>query len=261
MYRTLNADKIIATLAQLQARIDERFPGAGLAKVCAELAGIARESDARVTAIRKPRLGLRISVVLFLVASLWLLFTISSYLDFEKTTADNIYSVLQGIDAALNIVVLMGAAALFLFAAEERGKRRRALAAIHELRSVIHVIDMHQLTKDPTSATAVSVPTPSSPRRTLTPYELSRYLDYCSELLSLAAKVAAIYSQGLPDPVIVDAVSDIERLTSNLSAKVWQKIAMIERDAAHAAGLPLRAFESAVATPALSAPPAVKPKP
>jgi hypothetical protein len=32
---------------------------------------------------------------------------------------------------------------------ETRVKRRRALRAIHELRSIAHVIDMHQLTKDP----------------------------------------------------------------------------------------------------------------
>ena len=32
---------------------------------------------------------------------------------------------------------------------------------------------------------------PSSPKRLLSPFELTRYLDYCSEMLSLAAKVAA----------------------------------------------------------------------
>ena len=37
MYRALDADKIIATIDLLQRRIDERFPGAGLARVAADL--------------------------------------------------------------------------------------------------------------------------------------------------------------------------------------------------------------------------------
>ena len=36
-------------------------------------------------------------------------------------------------------------------------------------------------------------------------FELSRYLDYCSEMLSLTAKLAALYAQNLPDPVIIEA--------------------------------------------------------
>jgi hypothetical protein len=229
MYRTLDVSRIIASLTQLEARIEERFPGAGLSKVCAELTRVARETSSRVSDIRRPRFGMRIGSALVLLACVGLFALIVPLLDFEKRTADNVYSVLQGVDAALNIVVLTGASALFLFAAEERAKRKRALAALHELRSLVHVIDMHQLTKDPMSAASVSQPTASSPKRTMTPFELSRYLDYCSELLSLAAKVGALYAQGLPDPVVVDAVSDLERLTSNLSAKAWQKIALVER--------------------------------
>jgi hypothetical protein len=47
MYRTLDPDKIVATLDQLVARISERFPGAGLARVCTELKLVAAESQAR----------------------------------------------------------------------------------------------------------------------------------------------------------------------------------------------------------------------
>ena len=44
---------------------------------------------------------------------------------------------------------LIGAAVLFLVTLEVRLRRQRALAAIHELRSLAHVVDMHQLTKHP----------------------------------------------------------------------------------------------------------------
>lgn len=58
--------------------------------------------------------------------------------------------------------------------------------------------------------------------------ELLRYLSYCSELLSLSGKVAALYADKLRDPVIVEAVGDIERLTTELSQKMWQKIELVE---------------------------------
>jgi hypothetical protein len=54
-----------------------------------------------------------------------------------------------------------------------------------------------------------------------------RYLDYCSELLSLTSKVAALYVQHLNDAVVLAAVNDIESLAASLSHKIWQKIMII----------------------------------
>ena len=59
-------------------------------------------------------------------------------------------------------------------------------------------------------------------------FEVTRYLDYCSEMLSLISKLAALYAQNLPDAVVIDAVNDIEELTTNLSSKIWQKITIID---------------------------------
>ena len=143
------------------------------------------------------------------------------------TNADNVYTLIQGFDALIHIVFVVGGLLFFLVSMEDRLKRRRALRAVNELRSIIHVVDMHQLTKEPASSFAGGTPTPNSPKRNLTPFELGRYLDYCSEMLALIAKVAVLYAQALPDPVIVDAVSDIERLTTNLSQKIWAKITLI----------------------------------
>ena len=44
----------------------------------------------------------------------------------------------------------------------------------------------------------------------MSPFELSRYLDYCSEMMSLTSKVAVLFAQSFPDPVVTEAVSDIE---------------------------------------------------
>jgi hypothetical protein len=139
-----------------------------------------------------------------------------------------VFGVFQGIDAAMNITVLVGAALFFAISIEDRIKRRRSLRDLHVFRTLAHVIDMHQLTKDPSIVLQAGPPTEASPKRAMNRFELTRYLDYCSEMLSLTSKLAALYAQNLPDPVVIDAVNDIEELTSNLSRKIWQKITILD---------------------------------
>ena len=230
MYRTLDATRIIDTLQQLQRRVSERFPGAGLAGVCAELTQIAEQAHARSQAIRRPDWVLRLLVGGILIAGLALLFTVGFLMLQSTRASDDLFGTLQGVDSAFNILLLMGASLFFLVSLEDRRKRKLALQALHELRSIVHVIDMHQLTKDPSTEVGVSAPTPSSPQRVLSPEQMLRYLDYCSEMLSLASKVAALYAQSYPDPVVTESVSDIERTATGLSQKIWQKINIIHRN-------------------------------
>jgi hypothetical protein len=86
---------------------------------------------------------------------------------------------------------------------------------------------MHQLTKDPAALAGHFKPAAHSPQRRLDAADLSRYLDYCSEMLSITGKLAALYAQSVNDDVVVQAVNDVESLGSNLSRKIWQKIIMI----------------------------------
>ncbi|HEU0051837.1 MAG TPA: hypothetical protein VFQ39_01625, partial [Longimicrobium sp.] len=146
-----------------------------------------------------------------------------------RTEGVNVADFLQAVEAGLNDVVLIGAAIFFLVTVEARIKRRRALGFLRELRAVAHIVDMHQLTKDPGAAVQVGSNTPSSPRRTLTPYELSRYLDYCSEMLALDSKLAALYAQNFDDPVVLAAVDEVETLCTGLSGKIWQKLVILNR--------------------------------
>jgi hypothetical protein len=213
----------------LESRIQERFPGAGLRTVCAELVQIARQTGERSRQIARPHSGLRVGGILFVLAAVCTLAFVSVRIFASTRASDDLAGTIQGIDAAFNLIVLMGGVVYFVFSLEQRAKRRGALKALHELRSIIHVIDMHQLTKDPISDCTVSAATPSSPKRTLTPFQLTRYLDYCSEMLSLAAKVAALYAQSFPDPVVTEAVNDLERTASSISQKIWQKIDIQQR--------------------------------
>ena len=97
---------------------------------------------------------------------------------------------------------------------------------------------MHQLTKDPTLLLDAIAPTASSPERTMGRQEIQRYLDYCSEMLSLAAKIAALYAQATKDPVIIDSAQSLEQLTANMSGKIWQKIRMAQDVAAKSGAQP-----------------------
>jgi hypothetical protein len=87
---------------------------------------------------------------------------------------------------------------------------------------------MHQLTKDPDKVLHPRNDTPSSPTREYSQPLIARYLDYCSELLSLISKVAALYAQTFDDPVVLAAVDEVEGLTTGLSGKIWQKIMILE---------------------------------
>ena len=135
----------------------------------------------------------------------------------------------QAVDAGINDIVFVGIAILFLVTLEGRIKRKQALGAIHELRSLAHIIDMRRLMKDPEIILTGGPATKSSPKRTMTTFEMSRYLDYCSEMLSLIGKVAALYAQRFNDPVALSAVDEIEDLTTGLSRKIWRKIMIINQ--------------------------------
>lgn len=226
MYRTLDYEKILATIAQLQARIADRFPDSGLRQVCAEVQVIAEDGRRRVEWIAKPDWLLRVSVAIFIVlALLGFVYSVSS-LELSLHGL-SVADLVQAAEAVLNEVVLIGAAIFFLVSIESRIKRYRALAALHELRAIAHVVDMHQLTKDPAMLGQYVIVSNQSPPRGMTAFELKRYLDYCSELLALIGKLAALYSQQLPDAIVVSAANDIEDLCTALSRKIWQKITLI----------------------------------
>jgi CheY-specific phosphatase CheX len=65
------------------------------------------------------------------------------------------------------------------------------------------------------------------PERILSRFELSRYLDYCSEMLSITGKIAALYIQEFDDDVALSAVNEVENLTTGLSRKIWQKLMIV----------------------------------
>jgi len=58
-----------------------------------------------------------------------------------------LFNILQAFESEINDIVFTGIGIIFLVTLENRIKRGRAVRALHELRSIAHVIDMYQLTK------------------------------------------------------------------------------------------------------------------
>jgi hypothetical protein len=233
--RRLDLDAIVGTTARLRARIVDRFGTRGIAALACELETIAREAEARIERISRPHWPLR-SAVGGVFALTVVIVALSANGIRVDARVDGLDEWLQVIESGVQDVVFLGIGVAFLLTLEQRHRRRQALAAIHELRSLCHVIDMHQLTKDPDSLTYPQGRTEHSPERwAMTGYELSRYLDYCSEMLSLAAKVAALYAQTANDPVVLGAVREIQELASDLSSELWQKIVILDRMTAESA--------------------------
>lgn len=225
----LHPARIIETIQALGDRIEERFPASGLARVARQQLGIARNTLARVEWVRRPILWVRAAVGLVILLIVALVAGIALRINLNPGGVHFI-DVIQAVDAVINELILLGAAILFLATTEGRIKRKKALASLRELRALAHIVDMHQLTKDPERVIGSGrEDTPSSPRRTLTRWELSRYLDYCSEMLALNSKLAALYAQNLDDPVVLAAVDEVETLTTGLCAKIWQKLVIVNR--------------------------------
>jgi hypothetical protein len=228
-YRYLRADKIIETQRRLRDRIAKRFPASGLSEVASELLAVAEEAAVRAERIRRPNRLLRLGVALLLLGAVGLAITIAREL---KVQADleEVLNLVQFVEAGLGATVFLGVGVLFLLTLELRLKRRRAQSAIHELRAIAHVVDMHQLAKDPEGLAhrgpVISVVAPGQTTQTL--YDLNRYLNYCNELLAIISKIAAVYVQDFPDDQTVAAVDQIESLCLGLAQKIWQKLMVLE---------------------------------
>ena len=227
-YRRLDGAMVAETAATLADRVTERFPASGLAGVVDELARNARTAGKEARGLTRPYYGLRTLVVLVVVGGVAAQVWAAGLVDWSalKTAGDPV-ALTPVVESAVNLLLLMAAGAWFLLTLEERLRRSRVQAWLHRLRAFAHVVDMHQLTKDPTVILNAGPRTPSSPDRAMTRFELARYLEYCAEMLALTGKPAALMAGESDDHVIIAAASDVENLCTDLGRKVWQKIMIL----------------------------------
>jgi hypothetical protein len=133
------------------------------------------------------------------------------------------------VETMINDVIFVALALFFLYSIPNRLERGHTLKLLHRLRSLAHIVDMHQLTKDPERLRDSFHPTSKTIDVNLGRDEMEAYLNYCSELLSLIGKAAALCAEESQDSIVLDTVSTIETLTLGMSRKIWQKISVLAK--------------------------------
>ncbi|HRV57819.1 hypothetical protein [Phycicoccus sp.] len=225
----LDAPTVIATIDQLEGRIRARFADRGLPKAAAELRSAATEvSELGVHLrgrLRVLRWTARAASVLVALGMALVLVVAARDADLSGSVRSVDWVAL--VESTIQTLVFGGLTLLFLNALPDRLERRHLLRRLHRLRSLAHVIDMHQLTKDPERLRSDFEPTDATVAVDLTRAEMQHYLGYCSELLALVGKVAALCAEDSQDGLILETVSDIENLTNGMSRKIWQKISLL----------------------------------
>lgn len=224
----LEAAAVRETVVELEQRIAARFPNRGLRKAAADLVVLIDAVHSGAAGgqgrVRVLRIASRVAMVLILAATVAALLLATK--DAISAGLDS-FRLLPLIETVVNDVVFAGIAVFFLYSFPERLQRGRLLNLLHQLRSSAHIIDMHQLSKDPEQLRPSFVPTPVSKPLELTRDEMERYLDYCSELLALVGKTAALCAEESRDSLVLETVSTVETLTVGISRKIWQKISTL----------------------------------
>ena len=105
---SLDPALVVATIDRLRDRIRERFPNAGLERVCASLADAARRTAAETDYIKAPNLLVRTGVGFVLALSLFLVFAATRHLSLSSG-APKALEIVQGVDASINVVLLTAA--------------------------------------------------------------------------------------------------------------------------------------------------------
>jgi hypothetical protein len=227
----LSPEHVGATVAHLERRIQARFGERGLTKAARDLGHlivlVQSEADQARDRIRRTTLIARAVSITIVAATVFALaFSLrSAVLHGLARTTDWVPLV----ESVINDLVFAAIAVVFLWAFPERLERRTLFRLLHTLRSLAHVIDMHQLSKDPEQLSPTYTPTEQSIVHGLDADQLYHYLTYCSEMLSLTAKTSALCGEYSTDSVVLETISYLETLTTELSEKIWQKISLLPR--------------------------------
>src|SRR5215468_5252799 len=229
-FQRLDPGAVQKTVDRLVMRITRRFPDRNLRLVAAELSGLVGEVSAQSSVDRRRNraIGLACRVAAITIVTIAITAIILAIHDALPESGEvRGFQWLSVLESGIADLVYASIAVYFLMSLPNRLTRRRLLALLHRLRSLAHVVDMHQLTKDPERLQERFRGTDATIAFTMTAAELENYLDYCSEMLSLIAKTAALCAEESTDAVVLDTVSEVETLTVGLAREIWQKISLL----------------------------------
>lgn len=227
-YTRLDATAVRDTVDRLQQRIQARFPTRNLPKVATEVSSTIDELLIRprsrwygvVHVVSRALIGMLLIALIFAFVIL---------LSGTAGTGDEprSWEWASIVESMVNDLVFAAVAIFFLWHVPNRLQRHHYLKSLHKLRSLAHIIDMHQLAKDPERLDPGYERTERSPDLHMDLHQLWSYLDYCSELLSLVGKAAALFAEHSDDDTVLATVEGIEELTTGMCRKIWQKISLL----------------------------------
>jgi hypothetical protein len=224
----LQSEPVLDTVRRLESRIAARFPDRGLRRVASELERLTAEVQRIAPDLRgRVRTARAVGRALAVLVLAGIGVAVTVGLRSAAKDTDREFDWLFVVETTINDVVFAAIAVYFLITFPDRVQRGHTLALLHRLRSLAHIVDMHQLTKDPERLRASFEPTRASVDPQLNREQMEHYLNYCSELLSLVAKAAALCAEESRDSVVLDTVSRIEELTAGMSREIWQKISVL----------------------------------
>ncbi len=235
-YERLDGREVRAVIRYLGERIDEYLPNhPGLRASTEQLGRLVDDLlDRERTAPRRRRVVVWVCRVLIAAVIVTVALTVGAAVRdaIGDRGALHAFEWLPVVESGINDLVFAGIAVWFLLSLADRLVRNELLRRLHRLRSLAHVIDMHQMSKDPAALLPDTEAGTPAGRDVISPRALSVrdygiYLDYCSELLSLTAKAAALCAEESTDALVLDTVSEIENLTTGMSRKIWQKISLL----------------------------------
>lgn len=227
-YTRLDAVAVRDTVDRLQRRIEARFPTRNLPRVATE---VSSTIDELLIQPKSRWYGVVhvVSRVLIGILVLTLVIAFAMLLAGSGGTSDEprAWEWASIVESMVNDVIFAAVAVFFLWHVPNRLQRHHYLKSLHKLRSLAHIIDMHQLSKDPERLAAGYQRTEHSLDIGMDMHELWAYLDYCSELLSLVGKAAALFAEHSDDDTVLATVEGIEELTTGMCRKIWQKISLL----------------------------------
>jgi len=216
--RKLDPAKLLQTAGELAAWLQAEFPTSHLAAVAQDVQAVTREAVARAETIRRPNLFLRAGLVAVLLALAGAVV--------QQLLSQPLGDILQFLKDTQGVGLYAFALLIFLVTLEVRLKRRKAIQAVHELRSLAHIIDMHQLAKDPQiERFREKKDEPGD----LALERRKAYLHACTALLALVSKVGQLYVDHFPDAVATAAVNDFEEVANGLAMKIWSKLLTLQQ--------------------------------
>lgn len=240
-YERLDGSEVRAVITYLGERIDTYLPRhPGLRAATDELGKVVDGLQERRRSAPRQRAALLLvsRVLIGIVAAVSLVAVAIAVRDAVGRAGKlAAFEWLPVLESLINDLVFAGIAIWFLLSLADRVVRNDLIRRLHRLRSLAHIIDMHQMSKDPAPVLGRAAAPGSegadgagrlSPR-TMSARDYGLYLEYCSELLSLTSKAAALCAEESTDALVLDTVSEIENLTTGMSRKIWQKISLLRQ--------------------------------